>query len=736
MKVFSSLLILLIFTSLGYSQDFTIENGSIQACEGSFFDSGGADGNYSANENFVFTICPDDPDLKSVISFTEFIITNNNDFLTIYDGDDPDNDPELVTLTGDEVSAGEDALVFTASDDNPTGCLTFVFDSDFSFENSGWAAEISCREPCPDVEADIVSISPSVQVEDDLYRVCQDEVITFVGDGVFSNDNGEPAIYTWTLNGQEFEGQTITNTFGGPDFVEVVLTVDYEFCPESNDFKTVFLQVGTEPDFTGTEASVNEVCEGDPFQLIGEAQTVEFEQECTPPVSGQTFLPDGNGVSYETCITVECFADSQVVQSTSDLVDVFANIEHSYTGDLDISITSPNGTEVFLFTQSGGGNFFGEPIDNDADLSPGIGYTYSWTESAAQTMADALPGFGQSLPAGSYLPVGNFNNFIGDSLNGQWCITVTDNIGSDNGYIFEWGLNFDPNIVPPDAQFEPQIVDSYWVGFEGQGDIIDISEDEAGQYCYTYVIEDDFDCMHEEVVCVNVLENPEIQNLNDIILCVPDETTIPEFDLTENELAALGDQDPDLFQVSFHNSEADAESGTPEINSPEAFIPPSLPYTVFIRIEDENGQCYEIGDFLLDTVTLDDDAELDNLEQCTEAGEEFTEFDLTQNDTNALGALDSSDFAVNYFTSEQDAIDGDNSIPNPESYTNTSNPQTIFVKVSSLDPEEELCFVIYTFTIEAFPTPEVVNTVDLDQCGDFTFTQSFDLTQNDSEVYG
>ena len=43
---------------------------------------------------------------------------------------------------------------------------------------------------------------------------------------------------------------------------------------------------------------------------------------------------------------------------------------------------------------------------------------------------------------GVYLPDGNFNDFIGCPVNGNWTITVQDNQGIDDGYIFQWGLYF------------------------------------------------------------------------------------------------------------------------------------------------------------------------------------------------------------------------------------------------------------------------------------------------------
>jgi hypothetical protein len=49
-------------------------------------DTGGETENYSDNENFIQYICPDGPDKKVVITFTQFGVEEDYDVLYIYDG--------------------------------------------------------------------------------------------------------------------------------------------------------------------------------------------------------------------------------------------------------------------------------------------------------------------------------------------------------------------------------------------------------------------------------------------------------------------------------------------------------------------------------------------------------------------------------------------------------------------------------------------------------------------------
>ncbi|CAM3482656.1 hypothetical protein AEQU2_02620 [Aequorivita lipolytica] len=84
---------------------------------------------------------------------------------------------------------------------------------------------------------------------------------------------------------------------------------------------------------------------------------------------------------------------------------------------------------------------------------------------------------------------------------------------------------------------------------------------------------------------------------------------------------------------------------------------------------------------------------LQNLETCDVIGEEF--FDLTE----ATSQIDPI-YELSFHLSEADAQNNINPIPNPETFQNTENPQTIYIRVSNPD-----CFLIDSFTVEVLPCP-------------------------------
>ena len=129
-----------------------IDEGGSTSCFGQLFDSGGPDGDYGPNENFVYTICPSD--FHECINFTlEFYNIENSslDELTFYDGDGTGN-PVLGQIGGGfgGTEAGG-AVCYSVS--ASSGCLTVEFTSDGTTQFEGFAGSWECTTtPCEEVE--------------------------------------------------------------------------------------------------------------------------------------------------------------------------------------------------------------------------------------------------------------------------------------------------------------------------------------------------------------------------------------------------------------------------------------------------------------------------------------------------------------------------------------------------------------------------------------------------------
>ncbi|MEX1001590.1 MAG: CUB domain-containing protein, partial [Crocinitomicaceae bacterium] len=123
----------------GPCNDLTINmGGTVNACSGTFSDSGGSAGNYAASENYTMTICSDNGgEISLDFSSFPFEVETSFDFLDIYDGTTTTGTPMYQSVvTGGTTNPG----TITST----TGCLTIQFQSDGIVQYQGWTAVIEC----------------------------------------------------------------------------------------------------------------------------------------------------------------------------------------------------------------------------------------------------------------------------------------------------------------------------------------------------------------------------------------------------------------------------------------------------------------------------------------------------------------------------------------------------------------------------------------------------------------
>lgn len=123
------------------SEEYLMTNGTFTTCAGTFYDSGGQNNEYSNYEDYTMTFYPNPPNGKIKVDFTmfsvEFQSTCDYDWLMIYDG--PDYSAPII---GEYCGTNSPGTVLSTHE---TGSLTFVFHSDYSVTEPGWAANISCE---------------------------------------------------------------------------------------------------------------------------------------------------------------------------------------------------------------------------------------------------------------------------------------------------------------------------------------------------------------------------------------------------------------------------------------------------------------------------------------------------------------------------------------------------------------------------------------------------------------
>ena len=575
------------------SAQIIMKNGTVKACGGLFFDSGGQNGNYKPNENYTLTIYSSDATRSHVsLGFNELSIVPGDD-LCFFDG--KDTTAPLLGCASDFIY--NQNSVIEASAENPSGAITVRFRSDGILESRGWAMFIICVPSCQTIKAIIDQTTPTIVPKDTGYiNACPNQtVVNFKAHGNYSQndfryhqsdtlskfewnfDDGTPTAY----------GTNVSHVFTKSGGYRVSLTVtDTIGCKNINYIKQR-IRVATRPSFSMGNLP-GQVCVGGQVKLKGSASggadtSFQVSAQPNPGVflesgaqSGRLFIPDDSSHIYKTSIFFTGFSPGQVLLNVADLKRIFINIEHSWARDLEIKVTCPNQQQAILLKYDYGTrgnnrirlgipkeNTVSEPyndVDNDiiADLidstknPPGIGWNYNWVMNANKTFRNYSNQREVTLPAGNYLPEESFANLVGCPLNGEWSLVVRDQFHKDNGWIFGWGIEFAKSLYPTLETFQPQIIQHNWVVNEAvksfMGDSIIVSPPNAGIANFKYQIKDDYGCSFDTSVLVKVLPitspqcltcNQPLKKLSNAAICLNAATSLH---LDKTSLARTADE--------------------------------------------------------------------------------------------------------------------------------------------------------------------------------------------------
>jgi gliding motility-associated-like protein len=239
-----------------------------------------------------------------------------------------------------------------------------------------------------------------------------------------------------------------------------------------------------------------------------------------------------------------------------------------------------------------------------------------------------------------------------------------------------------------------------------------------------------------ELVAVPTPEVP--LSLDPLVICDPEGDGFEIFDLTLQDAAVLGTQDPSEHTITYHESLFDAQAGTPFIGTPTAYQNLTNPQTIWVRLTNNSSACFAITSFELQTPQGPGVNQPTPLSVCDDLGEPndgFTIFDLTvKNDEITGGVLG---VGVQYFESLDDAQNNVNAIDPDTAYQNISNPQTVYVRVTDGNSGCVDTTVSLTLRVNANPEPGVPDALELCDITDpGDGTEVFDLTQAALQITG
>ncbi|TXB64698.1 T9SS type B sorting domain-containing protein [Vicingus serpentipes] len=571
------------FFNKSEAQNYTIDQeGSYTTCSTTMYDSDSS-GFYQNNENYTITFCSDGTGGGNTVNvgFGELFSIDPSDTLYVYDGSSTSS-PLIGAYNNDNPPVG-----VTSTTANPSGCITFKFVSDGAIADTGWIAILNCVKVCQPIDPIVTTVPAltSYGPDSSYTNICAGDTVFFSASAAYPHNgiNGinytqsdATSTYEWNFGeGTESTNQNEAIIYDSEGGFAVLLTItDANGCQEQIIHK---VRTGITPTFSGILAMPDSTCFGDTILLMGGFNQITGSGSGVSPnsgaitaggtVTGQTFLPDGNGNSYTTSVGISGFP-GQTINAGTDIETVCMNIEHSYIGDLDFQLTCPNGTTIMLADNYGGGGsggtFLGDAND-DGSNDPGIGMDYCFTLGAAMgTMVDENiagnyipstfdPG-NNILTPGDFLPEESFNSLIGCPIDGNWTITVTDNIGADNGYIFEWGITLNPDINPNSEFYDVAIADGFW---QASPDIIASYDSMSvaytqveGENQYIFQVTDEYGCEFDTTISVFVLEELNAIMISDTSICEGQQVQLDVLGISGNlvscqETASVTGQDDD-----------------------------------------------------------------------------------------------------------------------------------------------------------------------------------------------
>ncbi|NNL81889.1 MAG: T9SS type B sorting domain-containing protein, partial [Winogradskyella sp.] len=229
------------------------------------------------------------------------------------------------------------------------------------------------------------------------------------------------------------------------------------------------------------------------------------------------------------------------------------------------------------------------------------------------------------------------------------------------------------------------------------------------QTIYVRVTNDTTGCYELVDFDLRVDPLPTAVAVTDFIACELNTDGFYAFDLTQKDTEVLAGQDPSLYTVSYHETQADADALTNALTSPYTNI--SNPQEIFVAITNNTTGCSvsspRFNIEVQEAAQANSDQQAIVYEQCDDEVEtdgnpanDSTQFDLSTQNTAVLDGQDSANYSVSYYATEIDAELGVN--PLPLLYENLFNPQLIYTRV---DNNATSCYALSEVTLQVNPLP-------------------------------
>ena len=691
----------LFFSFLTNAQNLAMQNGSWTECDFILTDSGDVTSNYGNNENFTLTLCPSNDGDYVSIQFLEFSTQLNADILSVYNG--PSVDSPLIGSY-----SGVDGPGFISAD-NDSGCLTVTFTSDTVGTTTGWTAEVLCND------------GPFVINQPTDYEVCDGDFDGFYEFDLTLKDaeilSGlSPNSYGVSYYETQQDADTDTNPLSSP-YTNItnpqtiyVNVIEFSSGNREQTSFNLFVNFPPQPNFL----DVYEICDGssvvidsglsDPsyfyswyfngFYITGEDGPTLVATE-TGYYSFQVFIADGQ---------CDSFAEFEVILNDFSFI--------SQPAPLTVCDDDDDGFSTFDLQTA-------IPAITGGNNNPTLIVTFHETQSDADNFLNILdPIFANTTPFTQTLFVRVSSN-TGDcyetttldlivDVNCVSASSVTTNVCSDdpnspvdidltanasemvNGQnTSDFSFEYYTTQADADAQTSPITnPESYTVSGNSSTIFVRIEEIVTGDNTIVNIF-------------INFNLNPIIVFNEPYTLCANDEIVLTPFidggsGAGYTYIWSEGSTDPEIivFQAGI--------------------------YTV--TVTDILTGCSAFAEVV---VTQGEAANINTPQNLTSCGTNGV-FDLTSVLPEVLNGLDPNNYDISFYDDLINVLQEINSLANPNLYTATSSPQTVYVRVNNLSDQ---CFAYVAFDLITEDCP-----ISID-CGEDAVNTTYCYDNNSAVAY-
>ncbi len=156
-------------------------------------------------------------------------------------------------------------------------------------------------------------------------------------------------------------------------------------------------------------------------------------------------------------------------------------------------------------------------------------------------------------------------------------------------------------------------------------------------------------------------------------------------------------------------------------------------YRVEVTVDLNGNACVETDEVVVVLNTEEPINPISDYILCDDISSDGTEiFDLTTKNTEVINNIPFTNYSFSYHLSDADARNNANSVTG--NFSNTTNPQTIYVRIQDLDSG---CYGFTTFNLIVSPVPNITDPIPLEVCDSDTVPDGYtiiDLTQKDAEI--